>query len=176
MKFPRHRYHELKYHLFWQIILCAFFMGFVLFIMGFISKNSEEWEIGATSLASSAYCVFALPKSVVSEPKRIFLAYLIATVVGLILHFILGSFVANLSMQFAVIDSHFFWALAGIAVAISMLLMMLLGAQHPPAIGVTLSMVIDVHSGGVVLSIWICLLILIALRVGLSKYLIDLVE
>jgi CBS-domain-containing membrane protein len=176
MKFPRHRYHELKYHLLWQTLLCAFFMGFVLFIMGLFSGGTGTWEIGATSLASSAYTVFALPKSVVSEPKRMFLAYLIATVVGLILHFVLGYFVANLSSQFSFIDSHFFWVLAGLAVAISMLLMMFFGAQHPPATGIALSMVIDVHNGGVVLSIWLCFLVLIAIRVGLAKYLRDLVE
>jgi CBS-domain-containing membrane protein len=176
MKFPRHKFDELKYHLLWQTVLCAFFMGFVLFIMGLLSKNSSEWEIGATSLASSAYSVFALPKSVVAEPRRIFLAYVIATIVGLSLHFVLGYFVVDLSSQFMFLDSHFFWVLAGVAVALCMLFMMIFGAQHPPATGVALSMVIDVHNWGVFWGIWISLLVLLALRIGLSKQLKDLVE
>ncbi len=176
MKLTWKRFDELKYHLIWQTALYAVFMGVMLFIMGLLSKNSAAWDIAATSLASSAYAVFALPKSVASEPKRMFLAYVIATAVGLLLHFALGYFIVALSDHFRFLDPHFFWVVAGITAPLSMVLMILFGAQHPPAVGIALSMVIDVHTGMGFLGIWISFLILMAFRLGFAKRLRDLVE
>ena len=176
MKFPRHKFHELKYHLFGQVLLCGLFMGLVLFIMGMFSSSSVAWAVGATSLASSAYGVFVLPHSVVAEPKRILLAYLIATIVGLLFHAILGYFSLSITDHALTFDSHFFWILSALAVAITMFFMMLFGAQHPPATGIALAMVSDVNNWKAFAGIWISILILVAIRGLFSKYLRDLVE
>jgi CBS domain-containing membrane protein len=177
MKFPPHKYHELKYHLLGQTLLCGVFMGFVLLLMGVLSSNSVEWAVGATSLASSAYGVFVVPHSVVAQPKRILLAYFIATIIGLLFHAILGYFSLKISTHFeATMGSHLFWALSALAVMFTMLVMMLSGAQHPPATGIALSMVSDVSNWRIFCAIWISVLVLVAIRKIFSHRLRDLVE
>ncbi len=176
MRFPRHKFSELKYHLMGQTFLCTLFMGFVLLIMGIFSGDSVAWAVGSTSLASSACSVFVTPFSAISRPKKILLAYGIASVVGLIFHAVLGYFSLKVSGNFYSVDSHFFWVLSALAVAATMILMMFLGAQHPPAAGIALSMASNISNFRIFFAIWVSVLVLIAIRLIFSKHLRDLIE
>jgi len=177
MQFPFHKFHELKWNLVWQSLACAFYMAFVLFVMGVSASNSLMWAAGASSLASSAYSVFAVPQSLVAEPKRILSGYVIGCTVGTLVHFLFKYFLqGQLFSPVENLDPHFFWIFAAISVVATLVLMVLWGAQHPPAVGMALIMVMNVSDPRMFLGIAVSIVVLVGIRKFFSKQLKNLVE
>ncbi len=134
-------------HLLVQGGVAVVFMWLVLTGLDKVARSTIIWAAGASSLASSSYIVFCIPRSVVAHPLKIVGGYVIAIVVGecirllatWICHFIPGC-------QAGVPFMHVFEVAAAISVGISLLLMVLLKSEHPPAAGLAVVMVLDIRN------------------------------
>ena len=175
MYIPTNKFSEIKWNLLWQPAVCMLYMAAVLFFMGVKSGNTAIWAAGASSLASRAYCVFVVPKGIVSHPLRIILGYLIACLIGMLLHLGLTAVYHNINLH-DVTNTHFFWVSAALSVGLSMIVMVFAGAQHPPAAGMSLVMVMDVNDARMFGVIWISIILLVLLRCLLRNKLKNLLE
>jgi CBS domain-containing membrane protein len=149
------------------------YVSLVLFCLDFIDRGSTLWAIGASSLASSAYLVFTNPSSPVARYHRIIGGYLVSVLVGLLIHILLSHISQH--MQIHTTIPHLFWITASIAVGISMLLMVLLGYEHPPAAGVALVLVLDINDYSTLFVILGAAAVLALLKKLLKYTLVDLV-
>lgn len=177
MYIPTNKLSEIKWNLIWQPIMCVVYMSLVLLLMSVsFSGNVALWAAGASSLASSAYCVFAVPRGIVAQPMRIIIGYAIACVVGMLVHFSLKYIFVLLHIHDGLTSTHFFWITASLSVGLAMVAMVFAGGQHPPAAGMSLVMAMDLHSSRLFLVIWLAIIILVVLRFLLRHKLRNLLE
>ncbi|NCX93927.1 MAG: HPP family protein [Gammaproteobacteria bacterium] len=165
-------------NLIWQPLFCTLYMTVILIGMQFVSGHSSMmWAVGATSLASSAFNVFSMPHTAVSQPWRILTAYSVASFVGVLLHtFMIFLFLILIRHHIFFVDPHYFWVMASLAVGLSLMLMVLMDAQHPPASGIALAMVLSVRDQYTFLAIWGSVFLLVFLRYVLRNQLRNLVD
>ena len=135
------KYHQnaptLKNYI-WQPLIIFIFLTSTL-ILFFLLENAVNavWAVGVGSLASTSYLVFAKPSATASHPFRFVVSYVIAIVCGLLMHYISDYFLQNDYGLF------FLSVFAALSVLITMLLMIWLRLDHPPAVGMALVFVID---------------------------------
>ncbi len=163
-------------HLVWQLIAAVLFVTVVLFALGAVAKSALIWAVGAGALSSSACLVFSAPNSSVSKPSQIFGGYVIGLSVGLLMHILLTTVLADMVLMHSVIGAgtHVFWACASVAVGVTMLLLVLLGFGHPPAVGVSLVLVLDIRHYTIVWVILFCAFLLAIIRWLFGRYLVNL--
>lgn len=160
-----------------QIAASVLFIAIVLLCMNIASGTDELlWAVGAGSLTSSSFIVFTSPTSVSARSSRIVGGYTIAVVVGLTVHFILMSIFHELSSHVDMIDPRFFWVTASVSIAITTILMVLFDCQHPPAAGVALVLVLDIHDFNILYVILFAVLTLSLIKLAFKDKLIDLVR
>lgn len=161
----------------WQPLAAIVFLWLILYCLDQLAVSTVLWAIGAGSLASSCYILFGRPSSAAAAPKNIIGGYLIGMLIGGVLRLItlysfpsmsgsMGGFTTELMGIMGL--------LAAIAVGVSMLLMMILGFEHPPAAGMTLVLVLDVRDIYVIIIVIASALVLSLLRILLRHHLRDL--
>jgi CBS domain-containing membrane protein len=166
-----------KKHVIGQTVAAVVFVALVLLAMNLVSSNAALWAVGSSALASSAYIVFALSKGPAAMPRSIVGGYFIAGIVGWLFHITLVSlygWVANHNLLQA--HPNVFWITASLSVGVSMLLMIILECQHPPAAGVALVLVLNVHEIAPVMVIFTSAVVLATLRWLLGNRLVSLVK
>ena len=157
-----------------QMLGLMIYRCIVLCSLGFMAKSAILWAVGVGSLASSGYIVFTTPSSPNAQPKRIIGAYLIAIIISTLFHFGLTplfNFTAQLHF-FA--HPHLFWMCASLSVGVTMILMVLLRCQHPPAAGISLVAVIDLNNSWIILGIMANVILLTLIKQCLKSQLEDL--
>lgn len=159
-----------------QVVCAVLFMAIVLMFMSFTSGSQILWAVGAGSLASSTFIVFTIPNSVSARASRIIGGYAIAVITGLVLHFILMGLIHFLSSHFQMSDPRIFWMTASISLGLSMLAMILFDCQHPPAAGVALVLVLDIHHFQILFVILFAALALSLIKLLFKNHLVNLVE
>ena len=151
-KFPRH----------WRrYLLQSSYAATTVFFITITLSNSP---VIIASIGATAFIVFAMPNNIAAEPKRI--------IGG---HF-LGFFIGSCFAVFPFMDVVFFKAMwFSLSVGITILFMVVLDLEHPPAAGTALGMTLISYSSTSVMTIVISVLFL-AIAGHLSKpYLKDLV-
>ncbi len=130
----------------------------------FITITLSNSPVIIASIGATAFIVFAMPNNIAAEPKRI--------IGG---HF-LGFFIGSCFAVFPFMDVVFFKAMwFSLSVGITILFMVVLDLEHPPAAGTALGMTLISYSSTSVITILISVLFL-AIVGHLSKpYLKDLV-
>ena len=151
-KFPRH---WIRY------LLQSSYADATVFFITITLSNSP---VIIASIGATAFIVFAMPNNIAAEPKRI--------IGG---HF-LGFFIGSCFAVFPFMDVVFFKAMwFSLSVGITILFMVVLDLEHPPAAGTALGMTLISYSSTSVMTIAISVLFL-AIVGHLSKpYLKDLV-
>ena len=144
-----------------QYIIQSSFAALTVFIITLILSDNP---VIIASIGSTAFIVFAMPNNIAAEPKRI--------IGG---HF-LGFFIGSCFAVFPFMDVVLFKALwFSLSVGITILFMVILDLEHPPAAGTALGMTLIAYSSTSVMTILISVLFL-AIVGHLSKpYLKDLV-
>ena len=166
-----------KKHMVIQWLAVVVFVTFVLLALNMTSSSPLLWAVGASALSSSAYLVFAMPCARASQPRRLAGGYLIALVVGGAFHLILSNLYRwGIHHNLLNIHANLFWISASLSVGIAMLLMILLGAEHPPAVGLALVLVLNVHRIPPVIVIMIGAMVLALISHFGKRYLVNLVE
>ncbi len=159
-----------------QTLILMFFMLALLVALNYVTASALVWSMGASALASSCYGVFSRPNSITSAPHRIVGGYLIGMASGEITRYLLqlgclDFLTCQPSASLTVL------AIAGAAsVGLSFILMVLTGWEHPPAAGLAIILMLELHAWTPVLVILGAAFILAFLRWILSKKLVDLVK
>jgi len=155
----------------WQTALAVIFTALVLFALSQANGSTILWAIGAGALSSSTCIVFASPHTVVGQPKALAGGYLIGTVVGVACHWSLAKLMPVMIVNEGFQHTNTFWVVAAVAVGISILIMVITDMLHPPAVGVSLVLVIDVQQYTIALVILAAVVMLTVFRTILDKYL-----
>lgn len=113
---------------------------FVLTSLQLVATNAILGAIGASSLASSIFIAFALPEGPAAHPKRMIGSYCFALLIGVGFYY-LGSYL--IIMQNFLSFSLTYELTGALAVALTMLVMVMFSLEHPPATGLALGLVID---------------------------------
>jgi len=158
----------------WQPCLATAFIIAVLTLMNHFDREYVLWAVGAGSLSSSAYIVFSRPCSLTAKPLHIIGGYVVGVLSGVIFR--------TLIMHFRLIEhgfigtKHFYLlgTLAACSVGLCVILMSIFKAEHPPAAGMALVMVIDLQDYKVTFLILTSALFLGLLKQFLRNYLVNL--
>ena len=160
------------WHFIFQSLL-IFIYVFVL-LMGLMYGRSPNLDIlsaiGATSLASSAFMVIGLPKSNGAAPFRIFVGYALAGFSGMAWHYI-----AHLTIHTYGVPVIFSNCITGaLAASTAMLLMAIFDAEHPPAMGLALGLVLEFWDDWTLLVILIAVVVLCLIKILFGRWFINL--
>jgi CBS-domain-containing membrane protein len=126
-----------------QTLMIVVFMFFVMMALIFGEKGHQLdvlTAIGASSLSASAFIVFALPSGAVAQPHRVLVSYVIAMVCGVSWHFFIPYIGAALPITSGVAACFG----SALAAGCTMLLMAAFDFEHPPAMGLSVGLAMDV--------------------------------
>lgn len=174
MKIIPHRFKAMYWHLLWQPLAAVVYIGLVLVALGHTSGSDILWAVGVGALSSSCYIVFITPKSTSAEPRRIIGGYIIGIISGMVMHVLLSLVEKNI-MSHNNFNNHLFWASAAITVGVAMLLMLIFNVEHPPAVGVSVVLVLEIHHYSIVGVILVAVMLLTILKRMLDPWLVNLV-
>ena len=125
------------------------------------------------AVASSAFTIFVMPKSIASSPRRVIGGHCIAIILGGLFVLILAFTGLNALYEGSTIFRDVFIA---VLVVLSIFIMVVTDTEHPPAAGTILGICLqDEWSWFSVLFALICMLIMLAIKSILSSRLINLV-
>ena len=125
------------------------------------------------AVASSAFTIFVMPKSIASSPRRVIGGHSIAIILGGLFVLILTFTGLNGLYEGSTIFRDIFIA---VLVVLSIFIMVITDTEHPPAAGTILGICLqDEWSWFSVLFVLICMFIMLAIKSILSSRLINLV-
>jgi CBS-domain-containing membrane protein len=176
MRLSFHKFKEHSPHLYIQPGLAVLYVAFILFLLSLVdSKATLLWAIGVGALSSSSYIVFVTPQAPVARSRRILGGYFVGITTGLIVHLILSKIYTLMPENSYFHASHLFWMSAAITVGLSMLMMIIFSVEHPPAVGVSLVLVLNLDGYMTLFLIFIGAIILSCIKWLLRKWLINLI-
>jgi CBS domain-containing membrane protein len=176
MKLSLFKFKKHGPHLFLQQAIAVIYIAFILFFLSLVDDGSKIlWAIGSGALSSSCYIVFVTPKSPIANSKRIIGGYFVGIIIGLLMHVFLTK-MYNLTPYIGHFHtSHIFWISAAITVGISLIAMVILGVEHPPAVGISLVLVLHLGEYTTLLMIFISAVILAFIHWLLKNWLVNLI-
>ena len=151
-----------KFPSYWKsyVLQSSYAAGTVFFITLLLSEN----PVVIASIGATAFIVFALPNNISAEPKRI--------IGGHFLGFFIGSCFAVFPFMHILLFKAIWFALS---IGFTILLMVVLDFEHPPAAGTALGMTLVGYSSSAAIAIIISVLLLTIVAYLTKPYLEDLV-
>ena len=177
MKYIPYKFKAIHWHLFWQPLIAVIYVAGVLIALSGSAGSNLLWAIGAGALSSSSYIVFVTPKSITAQSRRIIGGYIVGIVAGMVVHIVLVAVKQNLLLDHSpvALNNHLFWASAAVTVGIAMILMVIINAEHPPAVGISLVLVLDIQHYMIIVIILAAAIVLAVLKKIFEPWLINLV-
>lgn len=154
--------HNIKQYLF-QSFLAFLFSFLLLLTFGTITEAAIVASIGST-----IFIVFALPSAATAKKRNIIGGYLIGTFSGLTMSFLIKH-LTFLGDTFTTV------LFASLAIGLSIFLMVIFDAEHPPASGIALGLAVQHYNEWTILFVLGSALILAGTKKILKKHLIDLI-
>ena len=151
---------EFKQH--WRAYVFQSLLATAVIVPLLIYLNAVGMVITA-SVGATAFIVFAMPQSVVAQPRNVVGGQLTGLACG-----VLCAFVPQLAAPYDVIVP------AAAAVGLSMFVMVVIDTEHPPAAGTALGLVTEGLKWDPVIAVVAGALVLAAAHHFLKKYLRDL--
>ncbi len=161
---PKFRTHWKRYV--FQCLMASVTILVVLLFLDVIKHTAIIATLGA-----SAFIVFTMPLSYSSAPRPLIGGYAIGIAIGIGCHFLAYLAVWGRIAPESQLPIVFF---AAAAVGVVILLMTVANAEHPPAAGMALGLVMNRWDWETLCFILAAVLFLIVVRVTLRKHLIDL--
>ena len=157
---------SLKAYIF-QSILATVSIVLVLIFLDILEHGALIATLGA-----SAFIVFIMPHSYISMSKQVLGGYGIGIVCG-VLCFLL---IAGFSSLFRFIPAKAFIVIFGaLAVGVAVFLMAVLNLEHPPAVGISLGLVLNQWNHQTLIFILFAVIIMLTAKKMLQPVLIDLI-
>ena len=158
--------HSLKNYVF-QSILATISIFLVLIFLDILEHTALIATLGA-----SAFIIFIMPNSYISMPKQVLGGYIIGIVCGCLCFFLTIGF----SRLFSVMPEKFFTvSLGSLAVGTAIFLMAAINYEHPPAVGISLGLVLNQWNHQTIIFIVFAVIIMLAVKKLLQPFLIDLI-
>ena len=154
----RRRFRSLWKSYLLQSLLAALVVAIVFIVL------SIEYIVIVSSLGSTAFIIFAMPGSNTANPRRVIGGHVIGLVCGSLLSLIPHTTLLPLSIM-----------VYSLAVGLSIVLMVALDFEHPPASGTALGVAITGPSPQLMLTVLTGSIVLSIAHVFLKKHLKDLV-
>ena len=152
-------------HYAWQSISAAIFMWLVLLIIDWVAQSQILWAVAAASIGASTFSVFVLPRSHQSNPFRIVGAYVVAVILGEGMRYVTYYFYTAVSYSAPMIPyTHIFEIGAAISFFITLLALVALNVEHPPAAGLSLMLVLDIRDWILVGVVLVAIIILAVIK------------
>lgn len=151
------------------ILQCLYATLVVYFVLTTISLISSN--IVAASIASTSFLIFSAPHAERSKIRYIYGGYLVGFLIGMACYYCMLFFISH----FPALHMHFDEVFGGLAVGLSIFLMVIIDVEHPPASAVSLAMVINNWNVWTIVVTFLALIILTLSRRLFRKYLIELV-
>ena len=133
----------------------------------------EAWTHAAivAALGSSVFIVFAMPNTIVAQPRRLIGGHVVGLVCGLICYyiFIVGPF-SKLCTEW----EFMIWVVCALSIGLSIFLMTITNTEHPPAAGTALGIVTHEWSSTTIIFIVVFAVSLAIVKILLKRYLKDL--
>jgi CBS-domain-containing membrane protein len=108
----------------------------VAVILYFVESLTHAAIVAA--LGSSVFIIFAMPRTIAAEPRRLVGGHITGLVCGIICYY---AFFASPLVDFFESNEVIHWIPAAIAVGLSIFLMTVFNFEHPPAAGTALGIV-----------------------------------
>jgi CBS-domain-containing membrane protein len=123
-------------------------------------------------LGSSAFLIFTRPRAYSARPRPVIGGYVVSIVVG-----VAYSYATQLPgvLSLPVSATTVLIVLSAMAVGGAIFLMVITSTEHPPAAGLSLSLVLNVWDYEAILFVLAAVLLMATLRQLLQKYMVDLV-
>ena len=154
-----------------QTSIGAVFIYCVIRAMDTAADSMLVKIIGITSLGASTFIVFARHTSKAARTKSLIGAYIIAMTVGVCCFYIATFFNPELLYAHEILR---FEILSAIAFALTMLITIICDMTHPPAVGLSVGLVMHVWQYSSLFIIFSAVVGLAIIQHFLSKWLIDL--
>ncbi len=148
-----------------QALLAMVFLAVILYFVEFLTHAAI-----VVALGSSSFIVFAMPRSITAQPRRLIGGHLVGIIVGTACYYVLlgGSSLSDQG-EFTTIIVYAF------SVGLSLLMMTITNTEHPPAAGTALGLTAYGWSSGTVIFIILCAIGLSVVRRLLRPFLRDLI-
>ena len=130
------------------VVQCLMATGAIMVVLVLMDAGEHTALIAA--LGASAFIAFTMPKAHVSEPRYLIGGYLVGLVVGAafgLTHRWVDLARLGLSASAAEV------VLGGLAVGVSIFIMVVINTEHPPAAGVALGLVVNRGWGATTLAV-----------------------
>lgn len=150
-----------EFKLLWKNYLYQSFIA-ALVVFAVLQLLTAQHAVIIASIGSTAFIIFAMPKNITAEPRRVIGGHLVGLLSGSLCAFI---------PQPSVLSSIIVYSLA---VAISIFLMVATDTEHPPASGTALGVAMTGFSLNVAIAILTSTITLSLVRHFLKKFLKDL--
>jgi len=123
------------------------------------------------ALGSSAFVVFAIPKSRIAEARRLIGGHVVGVAVGAFCHFVC----VNGLLSGAAAELEFVtWVVGGVAIGLAVFGMTITNTEHPPAGGTALGITVHGWSYQTVIFILACVICLAVFRRLMGRRLVNL--
>ena len=154
------KFREFKH--FWKHYLLQSFLAVVVLFIILLFLTLENVVVVA-SIGATSFIIFAMPKSIIANPKNVIGGHL----VGLISGSLCALIPQNLHIHSLLVYS--------LAVGISIFIMVVIDTEHPPASGTALGVSITGFSWDVTVAIVTASVVLSLIHHFFNKYIRDLV-
>ena len=127
------QFRKVPKHYVVQSVLATVVIAAILHFIGFLTREAIVAALGA-----STFIVFAMPKYVTAQPRRLIGGHIVGLLCGLLCYFVfltgpLGEISKNMDFML--------WVAGAFSVGLSIFLMTISDTEHPPAAGVALGIV-----------------------------------
>ena len=157
----------------WQLGIAGIFVFCVLLLFKDTTHADVLWALGVSSLASSAFIIFSMPNTEASQDHRVISSYFVNMAIGAITHYFLNYVLGHHAM-FSGSGFYIFSLVTALAVSLSLVLMIVLKIKHPPAVGVCIILIINMHRYDVIGVIAFAALLLAVLHYSLKRWMLNL--
>lgn len=124
------------------------------------------------AIGASSFVVFAMPHKESSRARYIIGGYFIGLVIGVVFYLIENS---HLLLQHAFLARYYDEIFGACAVGLTTLFMVIFQAEHPPAVGLALGLVLDEWTDHTILVTVLAIFLILLFRRILKPFLIDLI-
>jgi CBS-domain-containing membrane protein len=124
----------------WQLSFILVFMTLVLFAFGTLSTSVVLGAIGASSLGATCFILFATPESDTAKVRHVWGGYIIGISAGVLCHYGVSLYA---DLPHVIEPMAFHGLCAAFAIVLASIGMAVFRLSHPPAIGMSLGLVLE---------------------------------
>ncbi len=157
---------------FLQIALFLFVVAMILLAVLQLTPNILS-AIGASALVTSTFIIFTVPNTPSAKPFCIFSAYVFALLVGIISAHFMNLTIAHFDLSLISTWQVLFGI---VSVILTVCLMLLFNVHHPPAVGLSLGLVLDDWTHAIVIFIFVGVLVIVFFRLCFGGILMTLID